>query len=64
MSVLRLFSPTQRFNKYWSGVKGIRDVLSHQYFNIDAEEIFRICSRDLPDLHLAVKDMIKNIDSF
>lgn len=48
----------------WAGVKGIRDVLSHQYFNIDAEEIFRICSRDLPDLHQAVKDMIKNIDSF
>ena len=24
----------------WQGVKGVRDVISHQYFNIDAEEIF------------------------
>jgi uncharacterized protein with HEPN domain len=23
----------------WKGVKGVRDVISHQYFNIDAEEI-------------------------
>ncbi len=58
----KLFMRYQHIN--WSGVKGIRDVLSHQYFNIDAEEIFRICSHDLPNLHHAVKDMIKNIDSF
>lgn len=49
-------------NINWSGVKGIRDVLSHQYFNIDAEEIFRICSRDLPDLHNAVKDMTQHLN--
>ncbi len=24
----------------WRGVKGVRDVISHQYFNIDAEEIY------------------------
>lgn len=34
----------------WTGVKGIRDVLSHHYFNIDAEVIFRVCKKDLPDL--------------
>lgn len=49
-------------NINWSGVKGIRDVLSHQYFNIDAEEIFRICSHDLPDLHNAVKDMTQHLN--
>lgn len=47
----------------WTGVKGIRDVLSHHYFNIDAEVIFRVCEKDIPDLHFAVLDMIKNIDS-
>ncbi|MGB3221680.1 MAG: HepT-like ribonuclease domain-containing protein [Desulforhopalus sp.] len=31
----------------WRGVKGVRDVISHQYFNIDAEEIHYICSHDL-----------------
>ena len=24
----------------WKGVKGVRDAISHQYFNIDSEEIF------------------------
>ena len=43
----------------WTGVKGIRDVLSHHYFNIDAEVIFRVCKKDLPDLHFAVQDMIR-----
>jgi uncharacterized protein with HEPN domain len=31
---------------YWPGVKGVRDILAHDYFNIDPEEIFGICSKD------------------
>ena len=27
----------------WNGVKGIRDILSHHYFDVDAEAIFLIC---------------------
>lgn len=45
----------------WRGVKGIRDVISHQYFNIDAEEIFYICSQDLEQLQATVEKMIQNI---
>ena len=45
----------------WSGVKGVRDVLSHQYFNIDAEEIFYICTNDLQPLRSAVQKMIKDL---
>jgi uncharacterized protein with HEPN domain len=45
----------------WSGVKGLRDILAHQYFNIDAEQIFQICSENLGDLHDAVKKMINNL---
>ncbi len=45
----------------WSGVKGPRDILSHQYFNIDAEEIFGICEEHLGSLHDAVKQMIANL---
>jgi uncharacterized protein with HEPN domain len=48
----------------WTGVKGIRDVLSHQYFNIDAEVIFRLCRKDLPELHHVVNDMLQNIEKF
>ena len=44
----------------WSGVKGVRDIISHQYFNIDAEEIYYICSHDLEPLRTTVKKMIQN----
>src|SRR5574344_2249465 len=27
----------------WKQVKGIRDILSHHYFNLDAEIIYNIC---------------------
>ncbi|NTW69899.1 MAG: DUF86 domain-containing protein [Chlorobiaceae bacterium] len=52
-----IFSPYPHIN--WSGVKGLRDILSHQYFNIDAEEIFAICKNNLGDLHEVVKAMMR-----
>jgi len=55
---------TQHFpDIHWSGVKGVRDVLSHQYFNIDAEEIFYICTNDLQPLRTAVQEMIKELEN-
>ena len=44
-------------NINWPGVKGVRDIISHQYFNIDAEEIFYICIDDMQPLHAAVQDI-------
>ena len=46
---------------HWHGVKGVRDVLSHQYFNIDAEEVFYIYNRDLQPLRNAVREMIEEL---
>ncbi|MHC1575597.1 MAG: HepT-like ribonuclease domain-containing protein [Candidatus Methanogasteraceae archaeon] len=43
---------------HWHGVKGVRDVLAHQYFIIDAEEVFYICMDDLQPLRDAVRGMI------
>ncbi|NCR41769.1 MAG: DUF86 domain-containing protein [Microcystis aeruginosa W13-11] len=31
----------------WSEIKGIRNILAHNYFDIDPEEIYRICREDL-----------------
>ena len=41
----------------WKGVKGIRDILSHHYFDLDAEVIFDICENDLD----ALMDVTKRI---
>ncbi|RXJ79521.1 DUF86 domain-containing protein [Arcobacter sp. F2176] len=34
----------------WKQVKGIRDILSHHYFDLDAEVIFNICKNELNEL--------------
>ncbi len=44
----------------WNGVKGVRDILSHHYFQIDAETIFDICDNNLDELLSVVETMIKD----
>ncbi len=45
----------------WKGVKGVRDIISHHYFDLDAEEIFDICETHLPPLHATIKQMILDL---
>jgi len=47
----------------WNGVKGVRDILSHHYFQIDAETIFDICDNNLNELLSVVKTMIKDCEA-
>lgn len=47
----------------WAGVKGVRDVIAHEYFDIDAEQIFSICQADIPPLRDTVKKMIDEISA-
>ena len=47
----------------WKQVKGIRDILSHHYFDLDAETIFDICENSLDELlstTLHIMDDISN----
>jgi uncharacterized protein with HEPN domain len=34
----------------WKGLKGIRDIISHQYFDLNAEAVFNTCKKDIPVL--------------
>jgi len=45
----------------WKGVKGIRDILSHHYFDLDAETIFDICENNLDELLSVTESMIKKV---
>jgi len=47
----------------WKGVKGIRDILSHHYFDLDAETIFVICDSYLEELLNATNKMIVDVKS-
>ena len=44
----------------WKGAKGIRDIISHHYFDLNAEVVFSVCRDRLPDLVRAIKLMQKD----
>ena len=41
----------------WKKIKGIRDFISHHYFDLDAEVIFGICQDHIDDLLVVLKQM-------
>lgn len=42
-------------------MKGVRDVISHQYFDVDAEAVYAICKKHIPVLVAAVQQMIAEL---
>ena len=45
----------------WVGVKGVRDVVAHGYFDVDADQVFAICQHDVPILLQTVRRMIDDL---
>ena len=45
----------------WRDVIGVRNVIAHGYFDIDAEQVFNICKKDIPELIRTVRVMIKDL---
>ncbi len=45
----------------WKQVKGVRDVLSHHYFDMDSEVIFEICKNDIDNLLQTTINIIDNV---
>ena len=45
----------------WKGIKGIRDRLSHHYFDIDSEIIFDICNTNIDELLQTTSKILSDI---
>jgi uncharacterized protein with HEPN domain len=45
----------------WRAIRGLRNVLAHDYTNIKLEEIWNIIERDLPTLKTAVEAMLQDL---
>jgi uncharacterized protein with HEPN domain len=45
----------------WRGAKGIRDIISHHYFDIDAEEIYDVCDTKLETLLSTINSMTNDL---
>ena len=46
---------------YWKGVMGMRDKISHHYFEIDTDVVFKTIQEDIPQLANAVAKMIDDM---
>lgn len=47
----------------WKKIKGIRDFISHHYFDLDAEVIFGICKNNIDDLLSVLRQMQGDLES-
>ncbi len=45
----------------WEGAKGMRDIITHHYFDIDAEEIFWVCKYQIKPLSDTIEKIIEDI---
>ena len=45
----------------WKGAKGMRDIITHHYFDIDAEEIFWVCKHQMKPLSDTIKNIIEDL---
>lgn len=45
----------------WKGVMGMRDIIAHHYFDIDADVVFDVMKNNLPDVKKVINKMIVNL---
>lgn len=46
----------------WKGAKAMRDIISHHYFDIDAEIIFDVCKNKIPTLRDTIEKMLSDVN--
>lgn len=45
----------------WKKAKGMRDILTHRYPDVDAEAVFYTCKDKIPDVGKAVRKMLEDL---
>jgi len=45
----------------WKAAKGIRDIISHHYFDLDAESIYDVCKNNIEPLLETIDKIIEDI---
>lgn len=46
---------------YWKGIFALRNIISHEYGNVDPENIFKIIKRHLPELITCINIILKDL---
>jgi uncharacterized protein with HEPN domain len=45
----------------WKKAKGLRDIITHHYFDIDAETIHIVCSEHIPKMKTVIEKIIDDV---
>jgi len=45
----------------WNKVMGMRDIITHHYFDIDSEVVFTVCSEHLPEFRKVIEKIKTDI---
>lgn len=46
----------------WKAVKGMRDIITHHYFDLDAEAVYDVCQNDIKPLLNAINRIIADVE--
>jgi uncharacterized protein with HEPN domain len=45
----------------WNKIKGFRNMVAHDYFGIDAEEVWQIIKNKIPALKIEITNLLNNL---
>jgi uncharacterized protein with HEPN domain len=46
----------------WKSAKGMRDIITHHYFDLDAEAVYNVCKDDLPGIIPILQQMLVDVE--
>ena len=46
----------------WKKAKGMRDIITHHYFDIDSETVFAVCSEHIPKMRRVIKKILEDLE--
>lgn len=46
----------------WKKAKGMRDVITHHYFDIDAETVFVVCKEHIPKMRNIIQKIVHDLE--
>lgn len=47
----------------WKKAKGMRDIITHHYFDIDAETIYTVCTEHVQEMRRVMMRILSDLES-